>query len=170
MAKSGQAIRSIGARLREARRGRGWPLRAAAKRLGVSVRFLNELERGKATARLDKVLQALGGVGLDLGVRPAREPALREQVLGRKRLLRTIASAHGVRRVSLFGSAARGKTGPQSDLDFLVELDRGRSLLDMLSLKHDLELLFGRKVDVFTAGTLKPRVLASSRRDFVRVF
>ena len=48
----------------------------------------------------------------------------------------------------VFGSAARGEAGPDSDIDFLVELEPGRSLFDYAALWHDLEALLGRKVDV----------------------
>lgn len=133
------------------------------------MRFLQELEAGKSTARLDKVAQVLRGLGLALEVAPAGGVALRVQVLARRALLATLAAAHGVRAMSLFGSAARGEAGPESDLDVLVELDRGRSLLDLLGFENDLEALFGRRAEVFTARTLKPRVLAKARRDLVRV-
>ncbi len=162
-------ISHIGDRVRTARKERGWSTRVAAQRLGLSVRFLSELERGKATARMDKVQQALEGLGLRLGVASVQGPATSGLVLAQRRLLRTIATAHGVRSMSLFGSAARGEAGPASDLDFLVELKRERTLLDLLSFQVDLEALFGRNVDVFTAGTLKPRVLATARRDLLRV-
>jgi len=160
----------IGARVRLARHRRGWSLREGARRLRLSLRFLSELEAGKATARLDKVQQAMRGLGLELQVVERGPFALRDRVLAQKALLRRIGATHGVRRMSLFGSAARGEAGAASDLDFLVEIDRTRSLLDMLGFKNDLEALFERKVDVFTADTLKPRVLASSRRDLLRVF
>lgn len=159
----------IGARLHAARRARGWSLRAAAQRLGLSLRFLTELERGKATARLDKVMQALQGLGLDIEVVERRAPGMREQVKAHKPLLRTIAAARGVRSLSLFGSAARGDARPGSDLDFLVALENGRSLVDLVGVKHDLESLFGRPVDVFTRRSLKPAVLAAARNDLVRV-
>ena len=159
-------ISHIGDRVRTARKERGWSTRVAAQRLGLSVRFLSELERGKATARMDKVQQALEGLGLRLEVASVQGSGL---VLAQRRLLRTITTAHGVRSMSLFGSAARGEAGPASDLDFLVELKRERTLLDLLSFQVDLEALFGRNVDVFTAGTLKPRVLATARRDLLRV-
>ena len=162
-------IRQLGARLRAARLGRGWSTRAAARRLGLSLRFLHELERGKATARLDKVLHALRGLGLDIEVVPKRRPVLGEQVKGQRPLLRAIAAAHGVRALSLFGSAARREASKDSDLDFLVELEKGRSLVDLVGVKHDLESLFGRPVDVFTRASLKPAVLASARADLVRV-
>jgi uncharacterized protein len=159
----------IGARVRAARKERGWSTRVAAQRLGLSVRFLSELERGKATARLDKVLHALRGLGLDIEVVAKRDPDFREQIKAQKPLLRTIAAAHGVRALTLFGSAARGTTRAGSDLDFLVELADGRSLVDLVGVKHDLESLFGRPVDVFTRASLKPAVLASARADLVRV-
>lgn len=165
-----RSAQEIGLRLRAARRARGWSLRAAAARLGLSVRFLSELERGKATARLDKVMHALEGLGLDIKVVARRESGMREQVKAQKPLLRTIAVAHGVRSLSLFGSAARGDARPGSDLDFLVELENGRSLVDLVGVKHDLESLFGRPVDVFTRRSLKPAVLAAARTDLVRVF
>jgi len=162
-------IARIGTEVRAARKARGWSTRAAAARLGLSVRFLNELERGKATARLDKVAQALEGLGLELAVVPRETLEAREQVLARKPLLRTIAVARGVRSLSLFGSAARGEANAASDLDFLVELQEGRSLVDLVGVKRDLEALFGRRVDVFTPNSLKPKILAAARGDLVRV-
>jgi hypothetical protein len=159
----------IGAEVRAAREARGWSTRVAAERLGISPRFLNELERGKATARLDKVAQALDGLGLDLAIVPKPGASLREQVLAQRPLLRAIAAAHGVRRLSLFGSAARGQANTRSDLDFLVELEEGRSLVDLVGVKQDLEALFGRQVDAFTSASLKPQVLAAAKGDLVRV-
>jgi predicted nucleotidyltransferase/lambda repressor-like predicted transcriptional regulator len=169
MARDFWPAAGIAARVRAARRARGWSLREAAQRLGVSVRFLQELEAGKSTARLDKVAQVLRGLGLALEVARAGGGALREEVLARRTLLRTLAGVHGVRTMSLFGSAARGAEEPASDLDFLVELERGRSLLDLLGFEQDLEALFGRRVEVFTTRTLKPRVLARARREMVRI-
>jgi len=164
-----QGVSLIGAQVRAARRQRGWSTRAAAGRLGLSVRFLNELERGKATARLDKVMQALEGLGLEIAIVPKQATGLRDQVLARKPLLRAIATAHGARALSLFGSAARGEAQADSDLDFLVELESGRSLVDLVGVKLDLEALFDRSVDVFPADSLKPEVLAGARADLLRV-
>lgn len=59
-----------------------------------------------------------------------------------------VAARHGVHNVRIFGSAARGEAGPSSDVDFLVEMDEGRSLLDLVGLWQDLEELLGCKVDV----------------------
>ncbi len=59
-----------------------------------------------------------------------------------------IAARHGGRNVRVFGSAARGESGPESDVDFLVELEEGRSLFDHIALVQDLEDLLGKKVHV----------------------
>ena len=59
-----------------------------------------------------------------------------------------VAASHGARNVRVFGSVARGEVGPKSDVDFLVEMDEGRSLLDLVGLWQDLENLLGCKVDV----------------------
>ncbi len=68
------------------------------------------------------------------------------------------ASRHGARNVRIFGSVARGDYDDESDLDFLVELEPGRSLLDHASLLLDLESLLGRKVDVVSEKGIKARM------------
>ena len=67
-----------------------------------------------------------------------------------------LAQAHGAHNVRIFGSVARGESPPQSDVDFLVEMDSGRSLLDLIELSQDLETLLQRKVDVLTDQGLSP--------------
>jgi len=64
---------------------------------------------------------------------------------------------------------ARGEERADSDIDFLVELERGRSLVDVIGLENDLADLFGRKVEVVAKQSAKPRVLASSLKDAVIV-
>ena len=59
-----------------------------------------------------------------------------------------VAASHGARNVRIFGSAARGEAGSSSDVDFLIDMEEGRSLLDLVGLWQDLEKLLGRKVDV----------------------
>lgn len=168
-----EVTRSIGARIRASRRQLGLSTRAAARRLNVSTRFLNELERGKSTVRLDKVLLTLHGLGLGLEVHE-REPGLAkprflEEVRAQVPLLQALAARHGVKSLWLFGSAARGDAHGASDLDFIAELERSRSLLDLIALKADLEVLFGRSVDVFTRASLKGAVLRDAARDEIRV-
>jgi len=65
-----------------------------------------------------------------------------------------LAEEHGARNVRVFGSAARGEAGPESDIDFLVDMEDGRSLLDHIALWQDLQDLLGLKVDVISADAL----------------
>ena len=67
-----------------------------------------------------------------------------------------LASKRGVRSVSVFGSVARGDEGVDSDIDLLVEPDPDCSLLDLISLKHDIEDLTGRNVDIVSKRGLSP--------------
>jgi predicted nucleotidyltransferase len=67
-----------------------------------------------------------------------------------------IAAAHGARDVRIFGSWARDEARPDSDVDLLVRLDAGRSLLDIIAIKQDLEDLLGRPVDVVTEAGISP--------------
>lgn len=67
-----------------------------------------------------------------------------------------IARAHGATHVSVFGSVARGEGGSDSDLDLLVDLEAGRSLLDLIAIEQDLEALLGRPVDALTRHGLSP--------------
>ena len=71
----------------------------------------------------------------------------------RERILR-IAAQHGARNVRIFGSAAQGRAGPESDVDLLVELEPGRSLMDHVALVQELEELLGCKVDVVSEKAL----------------
>jgi uncharacterized protein len=82
-----------------------------------------------------------------------------EQLLSQKRedIMRA-AQKHGARNVRVFGSVARGDDGPDSDVDFLVDMEPGRSLLDMGGLLMDLREMLGRNVDVVTERGLKTRI------------
>ena len=68
------------------------------------------------------------------------------------------AERHGARNVRIFGSVARGDFDDKSDLDFLVEMEPGRSLLDHASLLVALEELLGCKVDVVSEKGIKTRI------------
>lgn len=69
-----------------------------------------------------------------------------------------VAARHGARNVRVFGSIARGEADERSDIDFLVDMEPGRNLLDMGGLLMDLRELLGREVDVVTERSLRPRI------------
>lgn len=78
-----------------------------------------------------------------------------------------LAAKHGARNVRIFGSVARGEADATSDLDFLIELEPGRNLLDMGGLLMDLQSLLGRPVDVISEKGLRPSIRARVLREAV---
>jgi predicted nucleotidyltransferase len=73
--------------------------------------------------------------------------------LKRKDILR-LAKQYGATQVRVFGSVARGEAGPNSDVDFLVEMDPDRSMFDLGGLLVELEDLLHCKVDILTEMSL----------------
>jgi predicted nucleotidyltransferase len=69
-----------------------------------------------------------------------------------------LAAQNGAYNVRVFGSVARGESRPDSDIDFLVNLEAGRSLLDLARLLRQLEALLDCPVDVMTEAGLRPRL------------
>jgi predicted nucleotidyltransferase len=75
----------------------------------------------------------------------------------REQILQT-AAQHGVMRVRVFGSVARGTDDEHSDIDFLVEMAPDRSLLDLGGFLYDVRSLLGAEVDVVTEKGLQQRI------------
>ena len=69
-----------------------------------------------------------------------------------------IAGRYGAHNVRVFGSVARAEADEQSDIDFLVEMEPGRSLFDLGGMQSELETALGRPVDVVTEKGLKARI------------
>ena len=77
-----------------------------------------------------------------------------------------VARRHGVTRVRVFGSSARGDAGPESDVDLLVEVGPEPTPWFPGGLVAELEELLGRRVQVITDrgldGLLRDRVLQAA--------
>lgn len=69
-----------------------------------------------------------------------------------------VAKAHGARDIRVFGSVARQESDDRSDIDFLVDMERDRSMLDLGGLLMELRELLGGEVDVVTENGLNPRI------------
>ncbi|PSB10520.1 DNA polymerase subunit beta [Pleurocapsa sp. CCALA 161] len=86
-----------------------------------------------------------------------------KELLREKRVeILKIAAQYGGSNVRIFGSVARGEATADSDIDFLMDIQAGRSLLNRIALIQDLEDLLGCKVDV-----AKPEILHESIREQV---
>ena len=84
----------------------------------------------------------------------------REQILA-------IAQKYGASNIRVFGSVARGEADDESDIDLLVDLERGRTLFDLAALVDELNALTGRHVDVVTERGLRERIQATVLREAV---
>ena len=69
-----------------------------------------------------------------------------------------VAAKHGARNVRIFGSVARGQAREESDIDLLVDMEEGRSLLDLGGLWWELNELLDVEVDVVTEKGLRERI------------
>src|SRR5437867_4653904 len=79
--------------------------------------------------------------------------------------LQSAARRHGVRDLRVFGSIARGDETAESDVDLLVELDAGRTLLDLIGFQQDAEEILGVDVHVAAPRFLKQRVRSRAMRE-----
>ena len=82
---------------------------------------------------------------------------IRALVEAHREEIKAIVARHNGRGVAIFGSVARGDETTSSDVDFLVDFDRGSSLFDVMHVEDDLVELLGRRIDVISLGALKPR-------------
>jgi predicted nucleotidyltransferase len=73
-----------------------------------------------------------------------------------KRKIIPILLKHNIKKASIFGSYARGEQKETSDIDILVEFGEGKSLLDLVRLKYELEEVLGKEVDVLTYNSIHP--------------
>jgi predicted nucleotidyltransferase len=85
---------------------------------------------------------------------------------GKETILRVL-KPHGVRRVAIFGSYARGEAGPGSDIDILVRFVRTKSLIELVRIEDELEQALHRKVDLLTEKAVSPYLIDSVHRDEV---
>ena len=94
---------------------------------------------------------------------------LRDRLTELREVIRATAAASGAHEVRVFGSVARGDEAAESDIDFLVTLEPGRTLFDLARLEVRLESLLGRHVDVVTEDGLREPLRSTALREAIRV-
>ena len=92
---------------------------------------------------------------------------LNDRIQGNRQAILGLAQKYGARNVRIFGSVARGDDREDSDIDVLVDLESGRSLLDLGGLLMDLRELLGCRVDVVTTKGLRERIRSRVLREAV---
>jgi uncharacterized protein len=160
--------------IRRSRARAGLTQHELAERADTSQPALARYETGVALPTLPTLERLLRGCGRRLQVRaiPADDevapitsvrgqlgPRARD-VRRRRRQVLEAARARGVRRVRVFGSLARGDASPASDVDLLVDLEPGRTLVDLAAFRREAQEILGVPVDVATADMLKERIRA----------
>ena len=160
--------------LRRARASAGLTQAGLAKRAGTSQPALARYETGVAVPTLPTLERLLAACGQRLQVGAVRAsgpfpsstsvrgqlgPRARELRRHRRRLLGA-ARERGVRQIRVFGSLARGEEMPGSDIDLLVDLEPGRTLLDLAAFRREAQDILGIPVDVATPDMLKKRIRA----------
>ncbi len=137
-----------------------------AARAGVAQPVISAYESGRrepSLPMLTKLIEATGHrMRIQLLQSPDARPGLPDSRLGRRlrrqrRAVLDIAAARGARNVRVFGSVARGDEHIESDVDLLVDLERGVGLVGLAGLTRELTELLGVPVDVIPADTLKER-------------
>src|SRR5437867_2629449 len=164
--------------IRDARRRAGLSQAALAARAKTSQPAVARYEAGTATPSLATLERLLGASGSSLVLRANPRPlrvsgkrigdrgALLQRSRGR---LREAALRHGVRNIRVFGSVARGDESAESDIDLLVELEPGRTLLDLIGFQQDAQDILGVDVDAAAPRFMKERVRARAMREARRV-
>ncbi|EHR50154.1 putative nucleotidyltransferase [Saccharomonospora marina XMU15] len=155
--------------LRRARRGARLSQTDLARRAGVAQPMISAYESGRrepSLPTLARLIEATGhGLSVELVPPPRDRFGLPDTRLGRRlrrhrRAVLEIAAARGARNVRVFGSVARGEDTATSDIDLLVDLDKGVGVVALAGLRRELTELLGVGVDVVPAATLKPAVRA----------
>ena len=87
-----------------------------------------------------------------------------------KQIAGPIAAQHGVARLYLFGSYARGEATSSSDLDFRIDKGSLRSMFQRAALQAELEKRFSKPLDVLTTQMLSPQFLANIQPEEVLIY
>jgi predicted nucleotidyltransferase/DNA-binding XRE family transcriptional regulator len=132
-----------------------------AERAGTSQPTIAAYEAGDKVPNVTTLERVLRATGTSLEARRSplgrRQGRLRSLLGERRDQIVELAARHHARNVRVFGSVARGEETDTSDIDLLVDMAPGHSLLDQVRLRRELAELIGVDVDVVTTAGLLER-------------
>lgn len=140
--------------IKEARTRAGLTQAALAHAAGMTQPVISAYEAGRRQPTVPTLLRLLRAAGFDLASHLVEVPPAVRSLVARRDEVLAVAARHGAERVRVFGSVARGEATVDSDVDFLVRLRPGTSLLTHARLEAALEDLLGVPVDVVSEGGL----------------
>lgn len=82
----------------------------------------------------------------------------------------SILAGYGARKISIFGSYARGEADPESDIDIIVEFSERKSLLDIVGIEQELSEALGMKVDLLTEKFISPYLVDRIKKEMVVIY
>jgi uncharacterized protein len=147
---------------------------ALADRAKTSQPAIARYEAGAASPSLSTLERILAASNSSLVLSAPQKGRRARQASSGRRLalirglrdrLQATAGRHGIRNLRVFGSVARGEETPESDVDFLVDLDPERTLLDVIGFQQEAEDILGTGVDVAVPRMMKARVRARAMRE-----
>ena len=92
-----------------------------------------------------------------------------EKIKAHRQEILDIAKKYGASNIRIFGSVARGEARPDSDYDFIIELEPGRSAFEIGGLLMDLQDLLGAKVDIVTDKGLNKHIREKVLKEAIAV-
>jgi len=84
--------------------------------------------------------------------------------------LKNFFNKQPVSKAYIFGSCARNESTPESDMDFLLEMDDSADLFQLISIKLHLEKLFNRSVDIITTNSISSRLKPYIDEDKILIY
>ncbi len=160
-------MEAAGVLLRTARQQAGLSQAEVAGRAGVTQSVVSAYESGARQPSLPTLVRLIEATGSHLEVRISPGPVARhpDGLLARRARdhrheILALLDRYGLANPRLFGSVARGEEKPTSDIDLLVDVAAGTSLLSLGRCQAQLEALLGAPVDLVPAADLKTGLAA----------
>ena len=161
--------------LRDARRRAGLTQASLAERAGVTQSVISAYESGHRQPALSTLAALIDATGFELDLQVRRQPRRLDPLTGpigrrlqrHRQALLSVARAHGVRNLRVFGSVARGQDRSDSDIDLLGDLPSDMGLLGLGRVREEFEAILGAHVDLVPESDLKPDVRERVQQDAI---